>query len=114
MRLIARGSVEPKEVPSDAEGNPARGTRIQVLVADGPNFAMRLFTIEPGGHTPLHSHPWEHEVYIVSGAGRTRGAMEAEISAGDAVYVPPGELHSFVNSGDGELSMICVVPAGAR
>jgi quercetin dioxygenase-like cupin family protein len=33
------------------------------------NFAMRLFEIEPGGYTPLHSHPWEHEVFILEGEG---------------------------------------------
>jgi len=34
------------------------------------NFVMRLFTVEEGGYSPLHSHPWEHEVYIVSGMRR--------------------------------------------
>ena len=33
------------------------------------NFAMRLFEIKPGCYTPLHQHPWEHEVFIKEGSG---------------------------------------------
>jgi quercetin dioxygenase-like cupin family protein len=33
------------------------------------NFVMRLFEIEPEGNTPLHTHPWEHEVFILEGEG---------------------------------------------
>ena len=29
------------------------------------NFAMRLFEIQPGGHSPYHQHDWEHEVFIL-------------------------------------------------
>jgi len=34
-----------------------------------PNFRLRHFVIEPGGHTPLHRHDWEHENYFISGKG---------------------------------------------
>ena len=112
MKLIRKGEVPPKAVEADAEGNPAKGTCIQVLV-DGPNFVMRQFTLEPGGHTPLHSHPWEHEVFIVAGSGRTRGELEAGLSAGDALLVEAGERHSFENTGAEPLRMICVVPGNA-
>ena len=70
MKLIASGSVELKSVAADKEGNPAEGTSIQVLTADGPNFVMREFTIAPGGHTPHHTHPWEHHTYILAGKGK--------------------------------------------
>ena len=84
----------------------------EVVNADdgAPNFCMRVFEVDPGSATPWHSHPWEHEVYVVSGAGRTRGALEADFSAGDAMLVPAGEEHSFECSGGEPLRMICVVP----
>ena len=112
MKLVRKGDIQPNKVEADAEGNPAEGTSIQVLV-EGPNFVMRLFTIAPGGHTPLHSHPWEHEVFVVSGSGATEGEIEAEFSAGDALLVPAGEVHSFRNSGAEALGIICVVPKGS-
>ena len=110
MRIIRKGEVPPMAVPADAEGNPAEGTSKQVLVDDGPNFVLRLFTIAPGGHTPRHTHPWEHEVYVVSGRGALVGDERREVAADDAVYVAPGELHSFENTGDEDMRMICVVP----
>jgi quercetin dioxygenase-like cupin family protein len=34
-----------------------------------PNFVMRVFELEPSSATPFHTHPWEHEVFIISGKG---------------------------------------------
>ena len=41
-----------------------------ITASDGaPHFCMRVFEVEPGSSTPSHSHPWEHEVFILSGKG---------------------------------------------
>lgn len=100
-------------MPADAEGNPAEGTFVQVLIPDGPNFVMRVFTVRPGGRTPRHSHSWEHEAYILSGRGRVEGESEFVVAPGDAVLVPPDEVHCFVNAGEEDLRFICMVPKGA-
>ncbi len=50
----------------------AEGIAIQWLVdakMGAENFAMRRFTLKRDGYTPLHTHNWEHEVYILSGSG---------------------------------------------
>jgi len=76
-----------------------------------PNFAMRHFTVEPGGHTPLHRHNYEHEVMILSGKGLVRGDETIrEVHAGDVVFMPANELHQFRNTGDEPLAFICLVP----
>lgn len=76
-----------------------------------PNFAMRLFDVAPAGATPYHQHPWEHEVFIVEGAGELKTASGAEsFAAGEAVYVPPDAMHQFRNTGEGRLKFICVIP----
>jgi quercetin dioxygenase-like cupin family protein len=46
----------------------AKGVYKQVTIAkaDGiPTFLSRVFTIEPGGHTPFHNHLFEHLKYII-------------------------------------------------
>ena len=51
---------------------PAKGIAARVVIgkSDGANnFCMRVFEIAPGGHTPKHSHAWEHEMFIHAGAG---------------------------------------------
>jgi quercetin dioxygenase-like cupin family protein len=76
-----------------------------------PNFAMRLFEMKPGGNSPLHSHPWEHEVFIVEGEGVTVGAdKEKKFKTGDAVFIAPNELHQFKNNGKKTLKFLCLVP----
>lgn len=75
------------------------------------NFAMRVFEIEPNGYTPLHTHPWEHEVFILEGEGQLfDGTKTAPLKAGDVTFVPPNEPHQFKNSSKSLLKFICLIP----
>lgn len=90
------------------------GTMIQWLASkfDGaPHFAMRRFTMEPGGKINLHNHPWEHEIYILKGSGIAYNDKErVEIRSGDVLYIPGDEPHGYDNNGDEDLMFICMVP----
>jgi quercetin dioxygenase-like cupin family protein len=103
--------------PVDMAG--VKGVQMAVMVGrdDGaPNFALRQFRVEPGGHSPRHSHDYEHEVYIVSGSGTVLlNGQEQPIKAGDVVYVPADQEHQFRaadSRGDqpGGLQFLCLVP----
>ena len=76
-----------------------------------PTFVMRVFEIQSGSATPLHAHPWEHEVFVLGGKGVVRSAgKETPVQEGDAAMVLPNEQHSFLNTGKDMFRMICVVP----
>jgi quercetin dioxygenase-like cupin family protein len=76
-----------------------------------PNYVMRVFEIAPGSATPLHTHPWEHEVFTLGGKGvLISGGKEIPLKEGDAAVVLTGEQHSFKNVGKEMLRLICVVP----
>ena len=76
-----------------------------------PNFAMRLFEMEPGGYSPFHSHPWEHEVFILEGEGVIVSENEEKkFQAGDVILVLPNEKHQFKNVGNETLKFLCLVP----
>lgn len=103
------------DVKAEDAGEGTSGTTIRWLIgeADGaPNFAMRLFEIGPGGNTPLHSHDWEHEVFIVEGEGALvgEGGREHPFGKGDFAFIPGGETHQFVNSGGGAVKILCLIP----
>ena len=110
MKIAKAESIEAKEVALDG----AKDVRMRMLIseADGaPNFRMRLFTLAPGGHTPLHEHDWEHEVYILAGSAAVATPDgDRPASEGDCLYIPPGEIHQFRNAGDDELKFLCLVP----
>jgi quercetin dioxygenase-like cupin family protein len=82
---------------------------------DAPSFSMRHFTVAPGGHTPKHAHAYEHEVYVLEGAGAVvEGEREHALRPGSAVYVPPNQLHQFRNTGAGPLRFLCLIPHPLR
>jgi quercetin dioxygenase-like cupin family protein len=98
--------------PVSEEG--AQGVNIRWLISKpegAPNFAMRLFELSPGGYTPLHTHAWEHEVFIVEGRAEvTTKDGPLAVTAGDAVFVAPEDLHQFRNTGAGAMKMLCLIP----
>lgn len=107
IRNINQVESKPVEMPG------VKGVRMSVMVGrnDGaPNFALRQFQVEPGGHSPRHSHDYEHEVYIVEGGGTVllEGADRA-LKAGDVVYVPADQEHQF-RAGPGGMRFLCLVP----
>ena len=110
--MLVRNAEDVESAEVDMSG--VEGARIQWLASkfDGaPNFAMRRFTVIPGGKIGLHSHPWEHEIYILSGKGLTYTDSERkEIGEGDVIFIPGNEPHGYDNTGDKDLVFICMVP----
>ncbi len=106
--------IEAKQVA--VEG--AEGVTIRWLVSDrdgAPHFQMRIFEVAPGGGTPLHTHDWEHEVFIVKGTGTlVLAGGEKDFAEGYFMLVPAGTLHSFRNTGEGIMQFLCMVPSGAK
>jgi quercetin dioxygenase-like cupin family protein len=93
----------------------APGVTMRVVAgpAEGaPTFVMRVFEIQPGSATPFHTHPWEHEIFVLSGKGvaRSGGGKETALAEGDTALVLPNEQHSFLNGGKDIFRMICCVP----
>ncbi|MEW6189468.1 MAG: cupin domain-containing protein [Actinomycetota bacterium] len=102
-----------REVEAETiEGLPGVTIRWVIGEVDGaPNFAMRIFEVEPGKSTPFHTHDWEHEIFILSGRGVVQMEEEEKpINEEDAIYIPPGEKHALINRGDSLLRFICLVP----
>ena len=75
-----------------------------------PNFAMRVFEVGPGISTPLHSHPWEHEVFILSGQGVVISEQRETKKEGSVIFIPPNEPHHFTNKGNEPLRFVCLIP----
>lgn len=95
-------------------GDGARAVTKRVLV--GPEegwegWVMRIFTLGPGGYTPLHTHAWPHVNYVIEGSGTlVMGEEEHRIGPGTYAFVPSNIKHQFRNEGDGEFKFICIVP----
>jgi len=89
------------------------GTTRQVLIGpdEGPNFALRKFSMEPGGGMPLHTNTVEHQQYILNGRARVViGDEVLEVKKDDVVFIPGSVPHSYTALGDEPFEFLCVVP----
>ncbi len=90
-----------------------KGVSMKMLLSpdESPNFAMRNFIIEAGGHMPLHTNSVEHEQYVLSGRAKVvLGDKTIEAKAGDVLLIPAGVAHSYETIGDEAYSFLCLVP----
>ncbi len=74
-------------------------------------YAMRIFEIAPGGFIPIHTHPEEHEIFVLHGRAKLLGDLEATAKKDDVVFVPSNEPHGYDNTeGKDIFRFICVIP----
>jgi quercetin dioxygenase-like cupin family protein len=103
------------EVPAQVFGDEAPGTSIRWLIDDdhdgAPVYALRMIEIAPGGHSPRHAHPYEHENFVVEGRGRVwlNGEWHA-LTPGDVAFVPGDEEHMYENTGELPFKFLCGIP----
>ena len=95
----------------DVTAGTATTTRVLLSATDGaPHFAMRRFTMGPGGGMPLHTNTVEHEQYVLRGRGRvTIGDKDYEVRADDVLYIPAGVPHSYEII-EAPFEFLCMVP----
>jgi quercetin dioxygenase-like cupin family protein len=112
MKIISLENVEKKKV--NMQGAEKAWKQMPLSSADdAPQYAYRVFTIEPGGFTPYHNHPYEHMNYIIEGEGALVdvNGNEKPLKGGDFALVHPDEKHQYRNkSADKPFVMICGVP----
>jgi mannose-6-phosphate isomerase-like protein (cupin superfamily) len=89
------------------------GSEIRELLAHR-NSCIRLQSLAearlpPGASTAPHYHRKTEEIYyILTGGGRmTIGDDVRQVGPGDAIAIPPGEMHQIVNNGNQPLVFLC-------
>ena len=104
------------EVPAqDVNMEGVKDVKVKVLFGpadNAPTFAMRVFEMAPGGHTPFHTHPFEHEAMLLDGdIAIVTEDGDRPLKKGDVVLMPPEEKHQFKNLSDTEgARFMCLVP----
>lgn len=95
MKHIHYLDAEPEEVTEAG----AHGVKLRTVIGEkegAPNFFMRVISFEANAASPNHSHPWEHEAFIISGSGIIEvEGKETNLKPGDVVFVPPNADHCF-------------------
>ncbi len=112
MKVVNEKTVKAKLLEKES----AKGTWVKYLLTDregAKKFHMRIFIIEPHGHTSYDQHIYEHEIYILRGRGKLITIMngerkEIEVRAGYAILIESNEIHQIFNISDEPLEFICI------
>src|SRR5262249_19777088 len=80
------------------------------------NQSLAEARVPAGAATTPHYHPKAEEIYyILRGTGRMRiDAETTEVGPGDAIAIPPGQVHQIVNTGDETLVFLCCCAPGSE
>jgi len=104
------GEVRPADLGSEQD---VQGVELLPLITEkdgAARFSLRLIRVAPGGYTPLHEHPWEHEVYVTRGFGQVESPAGSQpLDPGAAVFVPAGDRHRFRAGREG-MDFVCCIP----
>ncbi len=94
------------------------GSEIRELLAHR-NSAIRQQSlaearVAPGASTTPHYHPRTEEIYyILAGMGQMRlGDEQQTVGPGDAIAIPPGQVHAITNTGRETLLFLCCCAPG--
>jgi quercetin dioxygenase-like cupin family protein len=103
------------DVPSQSYGDEAPGVTIRWVIDEehdgAPFYSLRVIEVGAGGHTPDHTHPFEHENYVLEGQGRVLiGETWHDVIPGSVVFVPAGVRHTYVNAGSAPFRFLCGIP----
>ncbi|MFB6111526.1 MAG: cupin domain-containing protein [Halobacteriaceae archaeon] len=101
-------SYEPVEAADGLEKGVLIGPEV-----GAPTFALRRFTLAPGGSVPRHTNSVEHEQYVLQGEYVVGiGDEEHTVEPGDSLLIPAGTVHWYRNPGETEAAFLCAVPNG--
>jgi quercetin dioxygenase-like cupin family protein len=115
MKVEHYRDIEPLPVEGIEEATEGLTIRRVISEVDGATeFTMDVFEIEPGGHSAVHEHDWEHQIFVLSGEGTLVGVDgPVPFKQGDVIYIAPGEPHQIVNDGDALVEFVCLIPKAA-
>ncbi len=111
--MIINENNKVAEISVDLEG--AKDVTIKILIGikeGSKDIIMRYFKIMPGGHSPWHSHNYEHLVKIEKGKGIAidNDRNEHIVTTGHSLFVESNEMHQFKNPFSEPFEFICTIP----
>jgi mannose-6-phosphate isomerase-like protein (cupin superfamily) len=78
------------------------------MTSNASTTSFAWTTLKPGQTLAAHKHPVDSMILVCEGAGRYFGEYDAELGAGDIVYVRSNALHGFQAAADSRLECLSI------
>ena len=111
MKINDNERIHAGEVQMDG----VKDVTMKILIGpedESNGIIMRKFRIRPGGHTPRHTHDYEHVIKVESNSGILvdEDGIEHVLKEGQSAFVKPNELHQFRNPNEEDFEFLCIIP----
>lgn len=105
MDIVNLNAVAPFVTKDSSEIRELLAHRNSVI----QNQSLAEARVPVGTRTIPHYHVKTEEIYyIVQGSGRmTIEGEQCDVTVGDAIAIPPGQVHQIENIGSEELRLLC-------
>ena len=115
MIVINSDTVDAVEARDEIVGKGPVHMKALINAKDTGGFGVLLVTFSPGARLHFHTHTYEQILYVTEGRGivATRDA-EHVVTAGAAIYIPPGEVHWHGATEDSEMSHLAIEAANGE
>jgi quercetin dioxygenase-like cupin family protein len=79
---------------------------------ESTHFMLRRFEIAPNGFIGVHSHPEEHQIFVLKGPLLLIDDQgnETQVETEEFIYEPPNEPHGYKNPNKFTVSFLCGIP----
>ena len=102
-------------VPMAGDGIEGVVKRVLVSPDEGwDGWVMRLFDVDPGGHTPKHAHDWPHINFVAAGRGVLYLDGADHAARGRLVRLRAGRPRAPVPRRGGRAAVVRLHRAGGR
>ena len=107
MKVVNRATARRLLTPHNTFITPL----IDRSTSDITQCSLAEEVLPPGAAVKPHYHKTHEEIYyLLRGSGRMRVGEEwQDVTAGDAVYIPAGLVHSLANTGAEDIILVVVV-----
>lgn len=98
------------EAPVFARGNGVETTLlVGTEVCGEVKFTSGMTRFPPAKKVPMHSHNCDEQVTLLEGEAEVEiGGKRTPVRRYDTTFIPAGEPHRFINTGDGPLVILWV------
>ncbi len=98
------------EAPVFARGNGVETTLlVGAEICGEVKFTSGMTRFPPDRKVPMHSHNCDEQVTLLEGEADVEiGGKRTPVKRYDTTFIPAGEPHRFINTGDGPLVILWV------